>query len=362
MRSLRNLTTDDPLAKRYCDTKDKGLDAEAKELLDSFKVEYVPSKLSPDNIHYYDIKWTEGGVNLKDPEHVRYLQQFCSAFISHCKALIQKALDKEKESPPISDGLYLEAANHAEFCLAKCKSFCGRKDILGDIFASLKKEEVSNKPLVVHGVSGSGKTSIMAMIAKNACEELGEKYVVITRFLGTTPESSSIAMVIQSICRQIIAAYNLDVKMADVFNQFTELVDFFKLLLKMVSDDCKGRPLLILLDSLDQLANTHNAFQCRWLVRVCPPNVRMVLSTLPELHGILDNLRKIVVDEGCFFPVKALPEDTMDEILDSWMAGINRKVTDQQRQCIQKGKGCLNMGGGFAGLLYNNTATTEFSN
>ena len=336
---MHNLTDSlaDPLAERYCDIKDQELDAEAKMLLDVFKVEYVPSKLSPDDIHYYDIDWTGKGVDLEDPKHVQYLQQFCSAFVSHCKALIQKALDKEKETPPISDELYLEVANHAEFCNTKCKDFCGRKNILGDIFASLKKEDVS-KPLVVHGVSGAGKTSIMAMIAKNACKELGKTYVVITRFLGTTPESSSAAMVIQSICRQIISAYNLDVKMAGVFDQFTELVDFFKSLLKTVSDDCNGRPLLILLDSLDQLASTHNAYQCRWLMRVCPPNVKIVLSTLPELHGMLDNLRKIVVDEGCFFPVKALPEDTMDEILDSWMAGINRKVTDQQRQCIQTGE------------------------
>ena len=338
IRLIHNLTDSltDPLAGRYCDLQDSKLDEEAKLLSDRLKGEYVPSKVSPKNLHHYEIDWTENGVDVNNDKHVQYLQQFCANFMSNCKKLIQRALDKAKKLQSIHDPLFEEVVHQAEFCNTKCQNFCGRKGIIEEIFTALKKKEVT-KPLVVHGPSGAGKTSIMAMIAKKAQEELGQEHIIMIRFLGTTPDSSSIAMVIQSICRQIITVYGFDTKFPAVFDQFTELVDFFKALLKKVSNECNGQPLLILLDSLDQLASTHNAYQCRWLVRICPPNVRIVLSTLPELHGILDHLKKIIVEDECFFPVKALPEDTMDEILDSWMADINRKVTEKQKQCIRTG-------------------------
>ncbi len=40
------------------------------------------------------------------------------------------------------------------------------------------------KPLIVHGVSGSGKTSVMAMLARNASAWLKQEFVVVLRFLG----------------------------------------------------------------------------------------------------------------------------------------------------------------------------------
>ena len=312
------------------------MDAEAKTLLDNFKIEYVPSRLSSKNLHYYDIDWTENGVDVDNADHVQYLEQFCDTFVNNCKSLVRLAIQKEKNSKPICDDLFLEVAHHAEFCNSKCQNFCGRKEFIEEIYESLKRKDLQ-KPLVLHGISGSGKTSIMAMIAKKAHSELGKNATVITRFLGTSPDSSSISMVIQSICQQIVAVYGLDVKMPGLFDQFTDLVDFFQSLLQVVSDNCKGQTLLIILDSLDQLESTHNAYQCRWLPRTCPLNVKIVLSTLPDLHGILDNLKRMLVGTVCFYPVKGLPNDTMDEILDIWMGDINRKVTVEQKGYIRTG-------------------------
>ncbi len=328
---------DDPLAKRYCDFDGDYQDEESKNLLDSFKSEYVPSRLSGKNLNFGSIKWTKNGVDVDNREHVQYLDQFCDYFVQNCKTLIRRAVQKEKNSKPIHDSLFLEVAHHAEFCNSKCQNFCGRKELIDQIFASLKRKDL-DKPLALYGVSGSGKTSIMAMIAKRAHAELGKNSKVMIRFLGTTPDSSSISMVIQSICRQIISVYDVDVKMPPSFDQFTDVIDFFHSLLKNASDNCNGSPLLIILDSLDQLESTHRAYMCKWLPKTCPPNVKIVLSTLPDLHGILDNLKKILFGGVCFYGVQGLPDDTMDEILDSWMGDINRKITDKQREYIQTGK------------------------
>ncbi|XP_072026817.1 NACHT domain- and WD repeat-containing protein 1-like [Amphiura filiformis] len=336
IRDMHNLSISltDPLARRYCDFDGDNMDEEAKTLLDSFKSEYVPSRLSPKNLNFCSINWTEHGVDVDNNDHVQYLEQFCDTFVDNCKTLIRRAIQKEKNSQSINDSLFLEVAHHAEFCNSKCQNFCGRKEIINEMFSSLKRKDF-DKPLVLHGVSGSGKTSIMAMIAKQAHTELGKDSKVMIRFLGTTPESSSISMVIQSICRQIISVYSLNVKMPALFDQFTDLVDFFQTVLKKVSDNCKGCPLLIILDSLDQLESTHNAYQCRWLPKTCPPNVKIVMSTLPHLHGILDNLKKILFGGVCFYGVQGLPDDTMDEIMDSWMGNINRRITNKQKEYIR---------------------------
>ena len=77
-----------------------------------------------------------------------------------------------------------------------------RKDITLTIESYLKGS--SDKPLVIHGVSGSGKTSVMAAAAYYLRERNAVKRMsVIVRFLGTTPHSSSIRHTLQSICEQV---------------------------------------------------------------------------------------------------------------------------------------------------------------
>ena len=51
------------------------------------------------------------------------------------------------------------------------------------------------------------------------------------------------------------------------------------------------RPLFILLDSLDQLSNSHRAHNLVWLPTKLPANVRMLVSTLPDENNILKTLK-----------------------------------------------------------------------
>ncbi|ESO87219.1 hypothetical protein LOTGIDRAFT_154722 [Lottia gigantea] len=72
-----------------------------------------------------------------------------------------------------------------------------------------------NEPLIVHGESGSGKTSIMAMAVKNAWStEVHRNTILILlkvfRFLGTTPDSSNIGSLLLSVINQIRTVYNQD--------------------------------------------------------------------------------------------------------------------------------------------------------
>ena len=62
----------------------------------------------------------------------------------------------------------------------------------------------SDKPLVVHGLSGSGKTSIMVAAASQLKEKNPvKKMAIVLRFLGSTPHSSHIRHTLSSICEQV---------------------------------------------------------------------------------------------------------------------------------------------------------------
>ena len=62
----------------------------------------------------------------------------------------------------------------------------------------------SAKPLVLHGPTGSGKTTLMAAAAYQLMgRSLARKRAVIVRFLGTTLHSSNIRVALKSICEQV---------------------------------------------------------------------------------------------------------------------------------------------------------------
>lgn len=63
----------------------------------------------------------------------------------------------------------------------------------------------SDKPLVLYGEGGCGKTSLLAKSAglTNSMWLIGKKPINIIRFLGTTPDSSALTPTLISICQQV---------------------------------------------------------------------------------------------------------------------------------------------------------------
>ena len=67
-------------------------------------------------------------------------------------------------------------------------------------------EAPSRVPLVLYGECGSGKTAVMASTGyHHARAGARKRTVVVARFLGTTPASSTIRHTLRSICQQVRA-------------------------------------------------------------------------------------------------------------------------------------------------------------
>lgn len=325
-----NLT--DQNSRKYTDVSEGEHDLEAQDLLIKLKRDRLLQRLGENNITRFEIPWSNGGINVSDRMHEQYLNNFCHKFESDVQRLINKSLQNAVREKAMESSMYKEVLHHAWFCQDKCEAFRGREDVLQKIRTSLKDFE-KIEPLVIYGSSGSGKTSIMAVVAKSARQWLGDGTVCVFRFLGTSPDSSSIRFTITSICLQICEVYSLEAPKGDILEDFSQLVRFFHGLVTRLPVSA-AKPLVLILDSIDQLSATNNAHLMNWLPKKCPQFIKIVISVLPNYHQILSNLRRSLPIERCYIEVPFLTIEMGKEILEAWLQGIGRTLTQEQFELV----------------------------
>lgn len=322
----------DKNSRHFTDISQGKHDMEAQDLLSKLKRDRVLQRLGENNITRFEIPWSDGGINVSDRLHEEYLNNFCHKFESDVQRLIDKSLQYTVKEKVKESSLYKEVLHHSWFCQDKCEAFRGREDVLEEIQTFLKDFN-RPEPMVIYGSSGSGKTSIMAVVAKSAKKWLGNCTVCIFRFLGTSPESSSIRSTIASICLQICEVYSMDAPKADILEDYSQLIRFFHGLIASlpVSD---VRPLVIILDSVDQLSPTNNAHLMNWLPKTCPQFIKIAISVLPNYHDILPNLRRSLPIENAYIEVPTLTIEMGKEILEAWLQGLGRTLTEEQFELV----------------------------
>ena len=325
-----NLT--DVSSKRYTDILEGKHDIEAQTLLSKLKHDRILQRLGPYNVTQFDIPWSVGGINASDRLHEEYLNTFCAKFKSDVQRLIDKSLQHAEKEKEKQTSLYKEVLHHAWFCEDKCVSFRGREDILEKIRKFLNDFD-KREPLVIYGSSGSGKTSILAVTAKFTKEWLGDGSVCIFRFLGTSPDSSSINSTISSICLQVCEVYNMEPPKAEILDDFSRLVRFFHGLIANIPVNAT-KPFVLIFDSVDQLSASNNAHLMNWLQKKCPHFVKIIVSVLPDYYDILLNLRRSLPMETSYIQVPLLTIDMGSNILKTWLEGIGRTLTDEQFELV----------------------------
>ncbi len=156
--------------------------------------------------------------------------------------------------------------------------------------------------------------------------------VVILRFLGTTQSSSNIRGTLQSICQQIQINY-LDKKDRSLVpDDWRKLIDQFQECLSLATET---KPLLIFLDSLDQLSPQDSAHSLNWVPKVLPPWCTLVVSTLPDMFHILSTIKnRLVKDQANLVSVSNLGEELGLGILSEWLQAGGRKLTDAQKDIV----------------------------
>jgi len=111
------------------------------------------------------------------------------------------------------------------------------------------------------------------------------------------------------------------------------LKDYFQ---ECLEKSAENQPVVLVLDSLDQLSLDDSGRQMDWYPRQFPSDVYAILSTLPgEEYQALPSLRTILPDE-CFMEVPRIPLNEADVILDNWLKTANRTILPRQKSYIME--------------------------
>ena len=326
----------DKAAKQYVDVSTEDpttADEKSQQLLFKLKNVTVPTYLGSKNVRTYSLPWMTGGVNPHNVEHAKYLNQFCQHVYTDLKMLIDGALASRISQCVATKELYLEVLHHASFCVSRCETFCGQEDLLSKIVSSVAAKH--GMPLIVHGKSGSGKTSVMAKLAAVLKSQLGPTCKCVLRFLGTSPPSSSIREVLASVCLQICAIYNVhppDFIQMDA----TLIMQYFRNQLLESLSLPSTESLVVILDSIDQLSAADGAHSMNWLPKTLPNNVHILVSMLPEEHNCLATIQSILPTETCYIKVDAMPVSTGIDILTAWLEKEGRIINTAQQEIVSK--------------------------
>ena len=210
--------------------------------------------------------------------------------------------------------LDLEVEGHNAFARDRARHFMGREAVLGSIDDYLKGRD--RRPMVVHGASGSGKSAVMARALEPVLANPGNA-VVIRRFIGVTPESSSGITLLRSICEEIGDHYS---QVGALPAKFDELIVMFQDRLRLATVD---RPLTLYVDALDQLREGDPAAAVSWLPRELPPNCRIVLSMIDVPARL---------EKAMLLPIEPFSQEEANETLALWLGNAGRTLQDDQRR------------------------------
>ncbi|CAH8514683.1 unnamed protein product [Schistosoma turkestanicum] len=347
-------------ANKFLDINRNGtLDETRFEQISDLRNVTLAAILRENNIRNYEIPWSV--IENDGLERTLYLRKFGMDFESKIISLIDKAVSEMSNFE--NDELYVEVLQHLNQCNEFIQEFHGRSNVLEVVKRYIQGDSTglvklylcyvtsSVYPFVLYGQSGSGKTSVMAKLAVTARDWISEisnsikhtnsfnqfrirskhiksnktnleekesnstfvpdhstlfnpsdSVIVIIRFLGTSPGTSTLRQTLKYICRQLVANINnigsmsnsetftfIDPEAIRAQDDFQSILNTFYDLLVQLSN--MQRYVLVFLDAIDQLEPSDGAYFLGWIRVPLPRYVKLIISTLPDIGGILDNFR-----------------------------------------------------------------------
>jgi len=188
------------------------------------------------------------------------------------KAIDEEYPDEETEIDPV----LVERSCHIRFMDSRTRMFIGREDIIGTISRYICNAE-NHKPLLITGEPGSGKSAVIAIVAKKNMASYNTGTTVV-RFIGASPDSLDINKLVPGIIREIASHFLLIVDESRIEDQH-KLYDYFKELL-FTAGNIGG--LFLFIDALNQLKPVYDPCYLTWLPKYLPGNVKIVLSSIED--------------------------------------------------------------------------------
>ena len=304
---------DDGSAAAFVDLDEDGrVDHDARARLDDLKSR-LKSRLPDNVVDSYVAAWDGARPTTS------HLDALCADVLKRLSAVIREEIRQLQDSDPVEQ----EAADHAAFARDRARIFYGRDESLRAVDRYIGGAE--GQPLAVFGASGSGKSALMAVAAGRTRERLDEA-VVVSRFIGATAGSTDGRTLIEGLCREISRRFGSDE--SSVPSEYKDLVEDLP---KRMALATEAKPLVLFIDALDQLSNSHSERSLGWLPARLPEHARLIVSTAPgDCSSALER-------RGAEAPSEMLAPMTAEdgrEILELWMKNAGRTLRPDQRDLV----------------------------
>ena len=257
-------------------------------------------------------------------------KNFCEATFQHLGNVILAEVSREEDLSKrgsishfeVDASLNPEGIEHLAFAETRIKHFVGREKLLGEIQNYIKGKH--NRLLAVAGEGGSGKSSLMAK-ALQMSQSGFPNHQIVFRFIGATPASSDGRTLLEGLCHEIARRYGQDEE--KISADYLELVSEFGNQLGLASSE---KPLVIFLDSLDQLSAQHGTRNLNWLPNDLPDHVAIIVSTRSDE----DTFANLMQKQSIIKELTGLSNIEGGTLLDAWLKEAHRKLTTEQRDEI----------------------------
>ena len=326
-RDIRQFVNDqyDPshkLVPYFLDLQDGEIDVDAVKAFSELRQKVVDGNVPT---ILYTVDFADCGIT--ENSHEQYLARMSEDVYN----IVEKGLLRALNNVPKLDRFCYEVRNHLAFCLSRADGFVGRIDLVQEATKYFVPGE-KRKLQVIHGVNGSGKTSLMSFLAVVANYTIfyttGVHPILVTRFCGISPDSNSVQPLLYSICTQIYRVLHLT---DDVPHDFTKLCKYFYNILKLASKD---QPLVIFIDSIDQLDDQYGGrSNLTWLPNELPEYAYVVVSTDSTKFKCLGSLQETNIT-NCYLDVCTISMYDADDIIQGCLGQNNRTLQFDQRQQV----------------------------
>lgn len=296
----------------------------------------IASCLDDDHIYRYP--------ETSHDSNTEQIQAFCERVGDDLKRIISEEITYHES---ISEH---ESENELHHTFAKERSshFVGREEPLKAITDYIVSD--SAQPFFVHGISGSGKTALLAE-AWQRTESL-EGYS-LARFISATPKSGNLKNLLTDLCQQLelyFAALQQEIKPEVTSIDEMNLNSLNRYFESLLQQNPAGNRLIIFIDALDQLNSATGPGieqTLSWLPRELPAGVRVIISALhrpiesPEVAsqltqhpGKASEYAKKHYPDSIHLNLSALTQDNACELLRSWLSSEGRRLTAVQESAI----------------------------
>jgi NACHT domain- and WD repeat-containing protein len=317
-RTIQRLPAD-LTAGPFVDAWDGRWDRQAAKAVERLRA-YVRQEVAP-YVREYMATWDENAAR----PSTDHLDALCTDVQAALGAAIRDEVEAFKSPPTWQQ----EQREHEEFGAERCKGFLGRQDVLTTLESSLAGARTT--PLLLVGAPGSGKTAVLAEMARRL-QARNDGLDVMVRFIGATPRSTEVRTLVQDFT--IALRQRRGVGEASPPQGTDAAVAAFR---EELDQPRPERGIVLVIDGLDQLSGT--MIDLAWLPTEFPRGVQVVLSaqTGSVAEAVRRHLDTVPVTLEPMLPGEG------GRLLDWWLADKDRTLGPHQRAEVLRAFGALGL-------------------